>query len=119
MNYAKLVKVLNSGNDLVKEFLRFGFFYPLVLNNVIEYLTPACVLHYQVKLLRCLNDFIELNYVWMPNQLQYVYLSGYPFHVTHILNLLLLKDFHCHLLTSKVVTAELDLSERTFSNGLA
>ena len=69
MNYSELVQIFDSSNYLVEKPASFRFFDPLVLNNKIKELTATCILHDQIELLWRLNNFIKLNYVWVPNQL--------------------------------------------------
>lgn len=119
MNNTEFVQVLNSCDNLVKEPASFRFLDPLVLNYKIKKLSTACVLHDKVELFRSLDYLIELNDVRMPDQLQYMYLSGDPLDVADILDFLLLKYFYCDFFSSKVVVTELHLAKCALSNGLA
>ena len=80
-----------------------GLFYPLILDNKVEELPATSVLHDQVELLRRLDNLIQLNDVWVSDQLEYVNFSGYSLYIANILNLLFLKDLNSHFLSSQVV----------------
>ena len=55
----------------------------------------------------------------MTNEFEYMYLPSDSLDITHVLNLLLLEDLDCDLLTRQIVIAELDLSKRALSDRLA
>lgn len=51
----------------------------------------------------------------MPDNLEYVYLSGDPLYVAHVCDLVLLKDLDCDLLSGERMRANLDLAEGAFA----
>ena len=66
---AQLVQVLNTTDDLLEELACFRLFQLLLLDDVVEKFASTDKLHDQEELLRCLNNFEELNDVWVPDQL--------------------------------------------------
>lgn len=81
----------------MEEATGFRLLDSLIRYYVVKQLSPTRILHDQIKLLRCLNDLIELDDVWVPDELQDVDFSRHSLHITHILNLILLEYLHCHL----------------------
>jgi hypothetical protein len=69
MDDVELVQVLNPRNDLLVELAGFFVGELGVLDDVVEELPAAGVLHDQVELLGGFNDLVELDYVRMPDQL--------------------------------------------------
>jgi hypothetical protein len=61
-------------------------FSPAVLHNVVEQLTARSVLHDQVQLSGSLDDFVELYYVCMSDQLQDVNLACHPLNISDLDN---------------------------------
>lgn len=55
------------------------------------------MLHDQVKLGLCFDDFIKLNDVRMSNNLQDMNFSGDTLNIINIFNFGLFKDFDCNL----------------------
>jgi len=99
-------------------------------HDVVEKLTSIAVLHDHIELLLCLDDFIELNNIGMPDLLEYFDFSRYPLDILLVVNLVLLEDFNGHLqsinntiatylLSSEGVLTELYLSESSFSQMFA
>lgn len=119
MNDAKLMKVFNACYDLMEEFASLCLFDSLVLHDVVKELASTCILHDQVELLGCLDNFIKLNNMRMTNEFEDVNLSGDPFNITDILYFLLLKYFDSDLLARQIVIPELDLAKRALPNSLA
>ena len=66
MNYAKLMEVLDSRDDLLVKLASLRFFQALVLDDVVEELSAWDILSDKVELLWRLNDFVELNNVGVP-----------------------------------------------------
>lgn len=56
------------------------------------------MLHNQKQSARSLNNFVKLNYVWMPDNFQNVYFAGDSFYIVYVLDLVLLQNLNCHLL---------------------
>ena len=111
MHDVQLVKVLDPGDDLVEEFESLWFLHALVLHDVVEKFSTVSILHDQVELLGRLNDFVELNDVWVSDHLQDVNLSCHPLDVVHILDLILLKYLDGYFLPTRLVSADLDFTE--------
>jgi hypothetical protein len=87
-------------------------------HNVIKKLSTTSVLHDQVQLSRCLDDFIKLYNVRMPDQLQNMDLSRYPLDICKFHDPLLLKHFHSHSLASEDVSAKFHLAKCTLAYSL-
>lgn len=93
------MQVFDPRNYLVEELACFWLFNSLILNNVIEQLAAASVLHDQVELFGSLDYlkrtvllvekpyFIKLDYIGVPNQLENVDFSCDSLHVCDILDL--------------------------------
>lgn len=68
-------------------------------DNIVEELTSIAVLHDHVELLFGLDDFIELNDVWMPDLFQDFDFSRNPLHILLIVNFIFFEDFDGNLST--------------------
>ena len=97
MNDIKLVQILNARNYLMEKFKCMRFLDPLVLDDVVEQFTAICVLHNQVQLLGCFDDFVELNDVGVSDHLQNVDFAGNSLYVVDILDFVLLENFYRNL----------------------
>lgn len=73
------------------------------------------MLHYQVKFRLGLDDFVELDDVRMPDDLEDVNLSGDPLDIIDVLDLCLLKYLDGHLLPRVDMDALLDFAEGPLS----
>ena len=118
MDDVELVKVLNSSDDLMKEFESLRLLHSLVLNNVIEELSSICVFHDQVKLLWRLDDLIQLDDIRVADHLENMDFTSDPLYIVHVLYLIFLQNFDSDSFIGQFVNAELDFSERALSNCL-
>ena len=66
-------------------------------DDVVEELASIAVLHDHIELLLCLDDFVQLNHIWVSHFLKDFNFSRYPLNVLLIMNLVLFKDFNGHL----------------------
>ena len=66
---------------MLKEFASLFLFKPLPFHNVVKKLTTAGILHNQKELPVRLYDLIQLDYVWMPHNLENLNLSGHSFNI--------------------------------------
>jgi hypothetical protein len=89
-----------------------------ICNNVVKQLATAGVLHDQVQLSRRLNDFVQLDDVRMPDELEYVDLSCNPLHVCNLHDALLLKHLHSNSFASEDVSSELHLAKCSLTDSL-
>ena len=94
MDDVHFVDFVHSRQDLVEEADRLALLHPAVRNDVVEKLPAASILHDEIQLSRCLDDFIELHHVGMPNELQDVDLAGHAFDISDINDAFLLKDLY-------------------------
>ena len=62
MTYFDLVNILNTRDDLLEEPACFILLQTFPLDDVVEKLTPACVLHDKKQLPRCLN-YLKANQI--------------------------------------------------------
>lgn len=93
----QLVDIFYASVDLLEKLACLVFLEPSVRHNVVKELSAARVLHDQVELLGGLDDFIELDNVGVPDQLQNVDFPSHAFYVRHIRDAVLLQDLDCHL----------------------
>ena len=119
MDDLQLMQVLHSSDDLVEEVASLWLLHPLIGHDVIEELTTLSIFHYQIQLLGCLNDFIQLYDIRVSYHLQYMNLSRHSLHIVHILNLILLQNLDSNLFTGEVMHAQLDFTKGSFSNSFA
>lgn len=119
MHYPHLVDFFDAVQDLMEELDRLLLFNTALSYDVIEQLPTRSELHYQVKLLRCLYDLVQLDYVRMADQLQNVDLARHALHVGGVHDALFLEDLHRDLFASEDVRSQLHLAERALANCLA
>ena len=84
-------------------------------HDVVKELATIAVLHDHVELFFGLDDFIELNDVWMPNFLKNFDLSGNALDIFLIVNLVLFQDFDSHFFASECMLPQFDLPKSAFS----
>ena len=113
------MEVLNSRNYLLKELARLFLLQPLILNDIVEELTARHVLSDEVKLPRGFYDFIELDDVGMPGQLEDLYLSCDSLDVDVLDDLVFLENLNGYFLAREVVSAQLHFPKCTLSNSLS
>jgi hypothetical protein len=81
------------------------------------------VFHNDVKTVRCLDDLVHLNYVWVAHNLQYMDLTGYSFDVIYFCDFIFLQNFDCDFLPSEQMNALLNFAEsaltQRFGNSVA
>ena len=90
-----------------------------MLDDIIEELASWYIFCNQVQLARGLNDFIQLDDVWVAGQLEDLDLSSHSFNVHIFHNFVLFKDLHSHFFSSEVVCSKLDFAKSSLTNGLA
>lgn len=97
MSDAQISQVLNTCNKLLEDPACLFFLQFLFCCYEIKELSIATMLHDQVKLRLCFDDFIKLDNVRMSNDLQYVNFPGDTLHIIDIFNFGLFKDFDSDL----------------------
>ena len=97
MHNVELVDVVNPCYDLLEELGGLLFFQSGLANDVVEKLAAASILHYQIKLFWSLNNLIELDNVWVPDELQDVDFSRYSFHIGDISYSIFFQNLNRHL----------------------
>ena len=103
MDDANFMDVLDAGDKLVEHFSGFGLGDSLVLDDVVEELALFHELHDQEELFRSFDDFIKLDYMGVPDQLEDVDLPADPLDVRHLRYLTLFQDFDGYLLLRRLV----------------
>lgn len=109
------VAIFHGANDLLKQFPGFCFAQPAMLDNVIEQLHRDIFQHHTDFGL-CRDDSVQLDYVWMAQELKVLNLSFDAASQVSTDQLAPVDDFHGHLLPGNAVSRELDLAERALSN---
>lgn len=93
-------------------------------NDIIEEFSTIAILHNHVKLFFSLNDFIELNDIWMPNFFKDLDFPSYSFNIFLIMDFILLENLdsnlrcqnhRTYLFISQSVLAKFHLSKGTFA----
>lgn len=90
---SKLVKIVDSWENLVKKLAGIFFSDPLSIDNVFKELPTSGIFHDQVELFRSLYDLIELNYSGMSDYLEYMDLSSNSLNIMDVNDLLFLQNF--------------------------
>lgn len=115
MHYSEFMSVLDSTDNLLKDFASLLLIHPFLADNIVKQLTPLHVLHDKEEMFGSFDDLIQLNDIGMPNQLQNVDLSRYSFHIGYVYYPILLKDLDGHFLTRWNVGCQLYFAECAFS----
>ena len=89
----------------------------MATHDVVEDLTALRVLHYEVQLLGRLDDFVELDDVWVADHFEDVYFASYSFDIVDILNLVFLENFDRDLFIGDQVRTETHLAESALTEG--
>ena len=90
-----------------------------MLDDVVKELASWYVFGDQVELTRSLDNFIQLDDVRVPSQLEDLDLSGHTLNVHVFDNFVLFKDLYSHFFSCQVVRAEPDFAESSLANSLA
>ncbi len=96
MNYVQAVEVVDSEDQLLEDGAGLSLWQFLAVDDVFEQLAALCVLHDQEELFGTFDDFVELDEVRMPDDLEYVDLSGDPLDVCDLDDLVLVEDLDGH-----------------------
>lgn len=116
MHDIESMNVLDASNDLLEESTRVSLLDAGVLDDVVEEFSSDCVLHDEVELFGRFDDLIQLNDIWVPDQLQNVDLASYTFNVRHVADAVLFQYLDSDLLTRQCMHAQLNLPECTLPN---
>ena len=119
MHNAQFVQILHSRQNLLQKLSGGRLRKLALLDDVVEQLAAFTILHDHVELLRGLNNFVEVDDVWVPDQLEYVDLARHALYVRDFCDPLLFQNFDCHLLVRENVVAQLHFAERAFSDRAA
>ena len=119
MTHLDLVKVFDTGQNLMEKSTGFRILKLSLLDDVVEQFAPTCILHDEEKLLGSLNDLVQLNYVWMAHDLENMDLTHDSRNISLILDFVFLKDFNGDLLLRQLMDALSHLSECSRTNLLA
>jgi hypothetical protein len=119
MTYAQLMNVVNTCHQFLEMLASRLLLEPLVLNNKLEEFASTRKLHYQVKVLLGLNNFIDLNYIWVMKLFQNLYFATDPLHILFVLYFRFFKHFHCNFFPCQNMSAKANLAKRTLTKSLA
>jgi hypothetical protein len=97
------VAVLDARYDLLEEATRLVLEQPPVRHDVLEELPARHVLHDHEDVRRCLDHLIQLDDVWVPEQLQDLDLAPDLLVHPQVLDLLPVHDLHRHLMPRQLV----------------
>lgn len=109
------MKILDTSDQLSKEFTCFCLLESLFLNDEFEEFAFGDVLHDEEELFGCLYDFVELNEVGVPNLFEYVYFASNSSHIGHVCYPALLQDLDCHFFSCQGVNTQFNFAESTLS----
>ena len=70
----------------------------MILNYEVKQLATLGVLHYEIELFWCLDDFIKLNDVRVSDHFQDVDFTGDSLNVVYVLYLVFFQDLNCYFL---------------------
>lgn len=93
MAYAKLVDVVDAGDELLEVLASLLLLQLLILHDEVEQLTALYELHDQVEILLSLDDLVDLHDIRMVQLLEDLDLSANALHVLFLLDSGLLQDF--------------------------
>jgi hypothetical protein len=99
------VDVLNTCDYLLEEFACFFFGNPSFLNYIVKELSTLSELHDKIELSGRLYYLIQLNDIWVSNQLENMDLPGNSLNICHICNPTFLKNFYRDTLLSQLMSA--------------
>jgi hypothetical protein len=88
----EFMAVLNSRNDLIKDFTGFILIHTFFFDDVVKELTSSKVFHDKKEVLGGFDDFIELNDVGMAYKFKDVNFPGHSFDICHIHDFVLLQN---------------------------
>lgn len=75
MNNSELMKILDARDYLLEKLACFSLLQSSVLYDIIEQLSPTCVFHDKIELLRSLDNLVKLYDIRMPYHLEDLDLS--------------------------------------------
>jgi len=113
------VDLLHTSSDLVEEAASLGFGHAATGYNEVEQLTTTSILHDEVELPARFYNLVQLNNVWVPDELQYMNLTSNPFYISYLDDPLLFQHLHCNSFTSQNVGAQLYLAKCALPNRFA
>ena len=111
----KLMQVFDAADNLFKRFACFILVHPLFVDNIVEQLSFFHVVNDQKQVLRCLNNLVQLDDIWVSDKFQNMYLPGHSLHVSYVNDSILFQDFNGHFLSGRHVGSKLDLAESALS----
>lgn len=105
--------VVYAGDDLLKEPASFRFLQLPIVDDVIEQLATADVLHDHKDVGRRRDDLVQLDDVRMAEELQILDFTPDLAHHIETLDLLTIQYLDRHLVLRHLMLTDLDLSERS------
>jgi hypothetical protein len=119
VHHFQRVDVLDPVQDLLEDAAGLGLGQAFLLDDVVEQLALGDVLHHEEQLLLGLDDFVELDDVGVPDELEDVHFPRDALDVCDVHDLALLEDLDGHGLLGEGVVGQLDLAEGALAEGLA
>ena len=98
MHDAQFMQVLYATYDLLEELARLDLLKFLFFDDVVKQFASGCILGDKKELFGSLDNFKELNYVWVADPLQNVDFAGDSLDISLFDNLLLLEYFDRNLI---------------------
>lgn len=103
MYNTQLMQVLNTTDDLLHKGTCFLLFELLLLNDIVKKLSATDVLHDQEQLLGRLNDFKQLNYIWVSNHFENINFTGHSLYISFLCYFAFFKYFNRNLKLEQLV----------------
>ena len=120
MDYFKLVQIVDSVNDLVKEPASLPLSQPkmktillFLVRNIVKQLSSWTVLHNQKQVFGSLNYFVELNEIGMSYKFKDVDFPAHSFYIANICYLLFFQYFNRHFLLRQLMDGQFYFSKST------
>ncbi len=117
VNDAVLMNVLDTGEDLLHKLDGFGLIEAFSFDDVIEKFTAFSILHDEVDVGFCFDNFVELDDVGMAEDFEDANFASDAFDIGLFDNFLFLKGFDGDFFLSEDVGAKFDFTESAFADG--
>lgn len=118
VNNSKFVNILNATDDLFKDFACFIFRHCFLTDNVVKKLSFFHQFHDKKEVLGGLDNFIELNDIWMSYKFENMNFPGHTFNISYINNLVLLEHLDGYFFSSDCMSGQFYLAKCPFAKGL-
>lgn len=113
------MQVLDRIQNLIKNTTGCSFFYAYLTVHDLEKLTLLSELSNDKKVIISHDNLIEMDDVWVPDYLHYLYLSFYSYLIVFVLDTFLLYYLYCDFFTSWYMNSLFDFTECSFADGFS